>query len=1224
MSLAPRAIGPYRILRVLGKGGMGVVYEAEHPGGARVALKTLHLPSVAMAGTIRREIQSLARLSHPGIVRIIDHGDHEGLPWYAMELLADPSLRNRMRGSRTTGAAASTSALPGASLHDTEPLPSTPEAPGDDEVPPPVRPMPYHEALTIAARMCVPLSYLHGVGVVHRDLKPDNVVVKADGTTILVDFGLASRFGGEVARETLDVMDAVTGTAAYMSPEQWRGEVVDARADIYALGCILYELVAGRPPFLASTIGEMLALHLHATPEPPSRIATGAPSGIDALVLRLIAKDARDRIGYADLVAAALIELGAEAVGDIRARPYLYRAALAGRDLEMRGLAARLDAMLRDGGRKQTVLVGGESGVGKTRLLSELAQIAVVRGIRVIPAECAPDARAPLAAFRPLLRTVADRQRERGASRGSALPAHAVAVLLPYEPALAAIAGTEGPSLPDLPPQETMARIAREIARALEVLLHDGPLLLMIDDLQWADDLSAEICRRIAGDATLAAAPFGLVLGYRSEEMTPIISSLLEQAAGSALPLARIETEGVASMVRDMLALQRTPEAFVRFLARHSEGNPFFVSEYLKTAVSEGLLARDARGAWRIAATATVLVEDDASRLPIPHSVRQLVSARLAMVDAPARAVLEVAAAIGRDAERPILAAAMVLAGGSLTMDAIGAIRERGMVDEAPDGTLRFTHDKIREIVLEGLAAGRRRRLHRAAARASETLYPGNAGKLAEITRLWDEGGRPRIAAPYYYQAARYACERFAFGDAERLFRARIRVADDDSRESLHASVDFVGHVLLQSGRVDEAEASIRSTLARAQRAGDRESTADALRLLATVLQHTGRIAESRDVGRRSLSVVRELGDRDREGAHLAMLASIEHDMGDMASAWTGYESALLLHREVGDDRSAATCLANMALLAQQQGLVTRATALFEDALAAASSTGNRILVGSTLGNLALLHQAAGRMGRARECFENALAIHREVGNRRFEGGALGNLGKLHLDQGRLGDAERLFDEALAIHREVGNRTHAAVALANLGLLRRAEGRLEESRQLCEQAIAALRELHDVQREGNRLADLGKVLQDMGRLSEARAAYDASLEIARRVGNRQREGIVLRDLAGLERIEGADPATIATLLGDAQATLAAAGADAALVELDCERGHAELAEARGAERHLARAEERLAALGAGPESLRAIAVAKLRRAQDAFHRSEPLRRGLAIADFPPGLDAPVR
>ncbi|MFY0580478.1 serine/threonine-protein kinase [Cystobacter fuscus] len=288
----PESIGPYRVRDVLGQGGMGVVYRGEHRDtGEAVALKTVRVASGAMLASIRREIHALRELRHPGVVRIVAEGVWDGLPWYAMELLGGQTLRGFI---------------------DARP--------------------PLEATLHLLRRLCAPLAFLHGNGLVHRDLKPENVFIRQDGAPVLVDFGIAAQSGG--AREVLQVGGGVVGSEAYMAPEQIRGDFVDARTDLYALGCILYEAVTGQPPFVASrSAGGVLHQHLRRQPLAPSRVVEGVPPELDVLVSRLLAKRPQDRLGYAEDVAAALTALGAGASEpDVpRPVPYLYRPDFSGR-----------------------------------------------------------------------------------------------------------------------------------------------------------------------------------------------------------------------------------------------------------------------------------------------------------------------------------------------------------------------------------------------------------------------------------------------------------------------------------------------------------------------------------------------------------------------------------------------------------------------------------------------------------------------------------------------------------------------------------------------------------------------------------------------------------------------------------------------------------------------------------------------------------------------------
>ena len=209
---APERIGPFRVGDRLGQGSQGTVFRGRRAGsGDDVALKMVGGTAPSQLARFRREIHTLSQMRHPGVVRILDWGVQDGVPWYAMELLEGSSLADRLA-----------------------------EAPA---------PLPPQSRLDIGHGICTALAHVHGEGIVHRDLKPANVMLRPDGTPVLVDFGVAGRFTGHGSREQMDVVGPIVGTVLYMAPEQIRGELVDARADLYALGCILYELVTGRPPF---------------------------------------------------------------------------------------------------------------------------------------------------------------------------------------------------------------------------------------------------------------------------------------------------------------------------------------------------------------------------------------------------------------------------------------------------------------------------------------------------------------------------------------------------------------------------------------------------------------------------------------------------------------------------------------------------------------------------------------------------------------------------------------------------------------------------------------------------------------------------------------------------------------------------------------------------------------------------------------------------------------
>ena len=674
----PTAIGDYRVDGVLGQGGMGVVYRATHrESGQPVALKTVLLPDEELLRRIRREIHALARIHHPGVVRIVDEGLDGGLPWYAMERIEGRTL-DRL------------------------------DSPDREEV------------LTLVRRLCTPLAFLHGEGIVHRDLKPGNVIVRPDGTPVLVDFGLIAEFDAAVGRETATEDHLAAGTPTYMAPEQISGALVDARTDLYALGCVLYELLVGKPPFTSASPVGLAVAHMSEAPRPPSARTEGVPPALDALILRLLAKRPEERIGYAVDVAAALAELGARNGAGAPAPPprtYLSRPGFAGRE----GALDHLDRGLRGlaDGAGGVVLVGGESGVGKTRLVLEAARRAADQEVLVLVGEALDGAVRPLEPLRKPLQAIADRCRELGPDETRRLVGARADVLAPIEPSLADLPGnppTEEP--PDLSPDAARERLFTSLIETLGALAELRPLLLIVDDLQWAGDLTLGFLASLVRGQRLAGRRVLVVGTYRTEEVGEGLDDLLAEPAVDRLALDRLDDAGVGSIVADMLAIGAPPQRLVGFVARQSEGNPFFVGEYLRTAVHEGLITRDSMGRWQVVRSEDG-GDDEFAALPVPGSLRDLVSRRLATLSRGARELLQVAAVVGREGQLDRIQAAAEMDDRALD-DAFVELIRRHVAEESSPGTLRFLHDKLREAVYGALAEGERRALHQRVARALE------------------------------------------------------------------------------------------------------------------------------------------------------------------------------------------------------------------------------------------------------------------------------------------------------------------------------------------------------------------------------------------------------------------------------------------------------------------------------------------------------------------------
>jgi eukaryotic-like serine/threonine-protein kinase len=258
--------GRYRVVRKLGAGGMADVYLAEDEElGRRVAIKILndrHANDEQFVERFRREAKNAAGLSHPNIVSIYDRGQAEGTYYIAMEYLDGRSLKEMLvaRG-----------------------------------------PVPLPDAIHYARQILNALRFAHRKGVVHRDIKPHNVMVDGDSRLKVTDFGIA-RAGASQMTEA----GAIVGTAQYLSPEQARGAAVDQRSDLYSIGVVLYEMLTGHVPFTGDTPVEIAMKHISDTPRPPSAIRPEIPPDLDMIVLRALAKNPDDRFQTADEMDAEL------------------------------------------------------------------------------------------------------------------------------------------------------------------------------------------------------------------------------------------------------------------------------------------------------------------------------------------------------------------------------------------------------------------------------------------------------------------------------------------------------------------------------------------------------------------------------------------------------------------------------------------------------------------------------------------------------------------------------------------------------------------------------------------------------------------------------------------------------------------------------------------------------------------------------------------------------
>jgi diguanylate cyclase (GGDEF)-like protein len=641
--------------RELGRGAFTTVHRVRQ-GREMYALKRPNPDSAADPGLLfafQREAALLACVDDPSVPRIMAAGRHAGAPALVLEY------------------------IPGGSLADQ--LSHGPIAP--------------ERVVELAAQLARGLAAVHRVGLVHRDVKPGNIMLSPDGTAKLIDFGLAL-LGADPETDS----DRAVGTFLYTSPEQsgMLKRPVDGRSDLYSLGVVLFECLTGHVPFEANDVGQLLRLHLTA---PVPEIAEGSPE-LAAVVTRLLAKDPDDR--YPD-AAALLTALRDCPGGEAAAEPAVTRWPLCGRESERDGLADRWRRART--GRGGVAVIRGPGGAGRTRLAEEA--IALVTGVPVLKAACQEDEALPLAPLRTAiedhLRTIAllpaDRRAAAEQHIRDAAAVAGPALIARLTGALEELLGESGEPARDDHLFAAVATFLTELARR-----SDG-LLLLCDDAHWLDQGSREVLARLLPE--LPRTPLLLVLTERDGAGTPVAAP-----ADLELDCAPLDAAAVQALVASRLPGATVPAELTAHVAARTDGSPLAVVAYLLRLLDSGLLT-PLWGTWHFDVAG-------ADALPAAEDVRALLASRLATLTDGDRDFLVTAAVAGPRFRTETLVAAG--GGADQVVAAVAAAVERRVVEARPGGWFVFMHPLLREALLDGVGPDRLQRLHAAIADALEGL----------------------------------------------------------------------------------------------------------------------------------------------------------------------------------------------------------------------------------------------------------------------------------------------------------------------------------------------------------------------------------------------------------------------------------------------------------------------------------------------------------------------
>jgi predicted ATPase len=1098
----PPAVPGYEVLGLLGQGGMGVVYRARQLSLDRpVALKVLPAGCArdpAWLSRFRREALTAGALNHPHICTVYDSGECGGRPFLSMELVQGRTLE-ALAGQR----------------------------------------LPAAEVARLLAQAARALAAAHAAGVVHRDVKPANLMVRDDGIVKVLDFGLARRLPGAAGGPAADggATDPGTrlGTPLYMSPEQAWGEPAGPASDVFALGVVLYELATGRHPFRTSSEGGLL----HAIAAHPV-VPPGLPAALDGLVQRMLAKDPCRRPTAAE-VAEALTALAEDSEGAPPAGP--ARPPTVGRGPEREALRAGLEEAAA--GRGLLLCVTGEPGLGKTTLVEEfLAELAAGGRPHAVARGRCSERLAGAEAYLPFLEALDSLLRGDGAA-ARLLKAVAPAWYLQVAPLSA-----EGPA-PARPGQEaqpaSQERLKREFSAFLQELSRLRPVVLFLDDLHWADASTADLLAYLG--ARCAAWRLLGVLTYRPSELLaghPFRPALLDLQGRGLCREVALNFLGRPDVER-YLALRFPGHDFPAELRdvvhRRTEGNPLFLVDLLRYLCDRGVIAF-AEGRWTLAQAVPDLQRE------LPASVRSLIQRKIDQLGEADRRLLTAASVQGNEFDAAVVAAVLGLDAAEVEerlaeLDRVHALvrllREHELPDRTHTPRYGFVHGLYQNALYASLPPARKAAWSAAAARALLGHYGEKSTAVAtELALLFEAARDPGQAAAYFLRAAEQAVAVSASQEAVVLARRGLALLqalpDAPARAEQERALLLalgVSLVATQGFASPEVEQTYLRARALCQRAEDIATLFPVLYGLWNLYLVRPELPRCKELATQMLTMAQ--GQADPVFALIAhnVLQQPLFHRGELAEARRHQEQGSALydprrHRGLtavyGEDPGVG-CLVYGAATLWHLGYPEQALRSAQAARALAEEIANPFNLAQALYYGAFTHLCRREPGRVTELSGALMDLCREQGFALLLAGGLLLYGWSQAEQGLAEEGLLPLRQGLAGWQAAGALSHRPFHLALLAEVLARQGQVLEGRAALAEALALASatgecfweaELHRL--EGELL--LSSTSAQPPEAGAAEAAFRQALDVARRQQAKSLELRAVRSLARLYQRQG--------------------------------------------------------------------------------------------------------
>ncbi|HEX6086385.1 MAG TPA: sigma 54-interacting transcriptional regulator [Thermoanaerobaculia bacterium] len=960
----------------------------------------------------KTEFHTVASLNHASVVKVFDFGVLEDrYPYFTMEFFAGKRITDFFDGQNW-------SAL-------------------------------YDVILQIAGG----LHHIHRLGIVHLDLKPSNILVSDDGTAKIMDFGLAI--------ESHKVFDRqIRGTLHYMAPEVLKQDRVDWRADLYALGMTLYETVTGALPGYGRAPIDVIRMHLDEEIRRPSSINPRIPEALEQIILKLLEKDPRHRFPSS----AALLQAVADAAGRevpraelISGRGELFAAPLIGRRAEVEQLSA-LIADARDGGGGGVILAGAE-GMGKSRIIRDATLRAQLDGARVFCGRCPVNRKTIYAPFFDIFQ-----QMVLAVNPDVDVAEEIRRILRP-------VAMSAGPDAAR-PRHGQRYRFFNRIVQSMQDIYGflsvnaesaGTPLILIIEDLQWADPSTADLFSFLIGEAKqnklLVIGTLTLETGGEAaiESSSPNLSFWEQRARDGGFPIVRVETlteNLVREHLQSLLGDATVTDELVRWMFWESAGTPLNIRRIVDYLIAHQYLQWQPSG-W------TADMERIRS-LRVPGGFGAILMDKVETLAPEQRKVLEIASVYGESMDIELLTRVSDMS-PEATYAAVRALDRDRLVDESSDGRqMTFPQIHLREAVYNAMPERRRAELHLRIGLALEPMAnDGSSHLIGQVAHHFAHANDIERGTRYSIEAGDLATRTLAHEEATEFYRVALELMD--------------------LGGFDEMRKSeVREKLADAYyRRDDYRSAMHAYQfLLKSIQSRHPEDHASADVARVMKKIGKVLARR-----------------GDIDAAMTYFHGALSIYESLGDKLAIAEMLNRIAWQHRMRDDLDSARDSAERAQRMLQDSEPSVVYGYVKNMLGVIEFARGNWQRSREILEEAVQLGEALKSDQLRKVASMNLGNTLWKLGEWGEAMQHYRQILERCEAEGDLSDLATAYSNVGVVEYGRGNFHAATELFEKSVRIDEKIGALEHEALVRENLGDALEMLGLWNEAMVQYRRCVEI---------------------------------------------------------------------------------------------------------------------------------